>query len=147
MSASASRPASRSQDGASPGPRLLPDAIVMASYAALLVLGFVAGIVAGIAQGWLAWLSQTGTAGTVVAVSGLVAFLLLLFLACRLAGRELGRPGAGFPAAGWVAASFALIGWSSGGDVVLTSATINYGFVFGGIAAVVVATVLTPPRG
>ena len=53
--------------------------------------------------------------------------------------------GAGLPAAGWIAGAFALAEVSSAGDIVMTSSTITYAYLFGGMVTVVLATVLTRP--
>ncbi|GAA3722664.1 hypothetical protein GCM10022205_02930 [Spinactinospora alkalitolerans] len=125
---------------------MLGTLVGVAGYAVLLVLGFVAGIVCGLSASWLAWLWQVGPIGQALAVAALVLLLVLLFLGCRVAGWGMGsRLGAGLPAAGWAAAGFAIVGHSSAGDVVMTAAAVNYGFLYGGITAVVLATVLTPP--
>ncbi|MFC7326810.1 DUF6113 family protein [Marinactinospora rubrisoli] len=131
--------------GARPGrlPRLV---LAGAAYTLLAVLGVVAGTVCGLASSWLSWLWLTGPVGQGLAAGTLALVLLVLFAGCRAAGWGMGtRLGAGLPAAGWIAASFLLVSWSSSGDVILTSAAINYAFLFGGMAVSVLATALSTP--
>ncbi|MFC3997161.1 hypothetical protein ACFOVU_14605 [Nocardiopsis sediminis] len=120
--------------------------VAIAANVVLLSAGFAAGIVGGPAARWLTWLWNTGLGGQVVAGAIAVAVLVLLFTACRVAGWGTGsRLGAGLPAVGWTAASFALVTLSSGGDIMLTANVMEQVYLFGGVFAVSMATVLTPP--
>ncbi|GAA3741335.1 DUF6113 family protein [Salinactinospora qingdaonensis] len=128
--------------------RIATAVLLAVGYAVLLSLGFVAGIVSGLAASWLSWLWQTGSLGKVVAGVTLVVLCGLLFAGCRAAEWGMGsRIGSALPAAGWVVAGFTLISVSSAGDIVMTSAVINYGFLFGGIGAVVLATAVSSAPG
>ncbi|MFC4560492.1 hypothetical protein ACFO4E_01345 [Nocardiopsis mangrovi] len=120
--------------------------VAIAAYVFLLPAGFAAGIVGGPAARWLTWLWNTGLGGQIVAGIAAAAVLAVLFTACRAAGFGTGsRLGAGLPAVGWTAASFALVTVSSGGDIMLTSNVMEQVYLFGGVFAVSMATVLTPP--
>ncbi|UOE22213.1 hypothetical protein NI17_023170 [Thermobifida halotolerans] len=111
----------------------------------LTVLGFVAGIVLSVCAGWLSWLWLTGTVGQVLGMVTILLFLAVLFLGGRAIGWGTGaRWGPGAFAVGWVLANSALTGYVAGGDVMVTSATPNYLLLYGGVGAVILATVLTP---
>ncbi|QBI52571.1 hypothetical protein [Streptomonospora litoralis] len=115
-------------------------------YAVLLVVGISVGLGGSVLAGWLSYLWQAGMAGQAVAAVALLGVVAVLFAGCRAAGWGMGsRLGAGLPALGWGAAVFSLIAMTSGGDIVLTSTVIDYCYLFGGLAAVGIAVVLTEP--
>ncbi|WP_046471061.1 DUF6113 family protein [Allosalinactinospora lopnorensis] len=122
-------------------------AVTVAGYTVLLVLGFAAGLVCGLAASWLSWLWGSGALGMALAGGALVVFLGLLYTGCRAAGWAMGsRLGAGLPAAGWVGAGLLLTGFAPSGDVVMLATVVSYAFLLGGIAVVAGATVLSGPR-
>ncbi|MDA8369566.1 MAG: hypothetical protein M0026_06815 [Nocardiopsaceae bacterium] len=128
------------------GRRQADRVVAVLGHIVLLLLGFAAGIVCGVAAGWLSWLWAGGALGQAVSGLLLVLYLGVLFAGCRVAGWSMGsRLGAGLPAAGWIAGAFALAEVSSAGDIVMTSSTITYAYLFGGMVTVVLATVLTRP--
>ncbi|CAM3934231.1 hypothetical protein GCM10009799_40310 [Nocardiopsis rhodophaea] len=113
----------------------------------LLVVGFVVGMVGGLAAGWLSWLWAAGTSAQVAAAIAAAVVLVLLFAGCRAAGWGMGsRLGAILPAVGWTLAAFAYISLTTGGSIVLTATAVDYVYLYGGLAALALAVVLTPPR-
>ncbi|PPS93434.1 hypothetical protein BH05_08050 [Thermobifida fusca] len=111
----------------------------------LAALGLVGGIVAGLCAGWASWLWLTGTIGQLLSVATVLLFLLVLFSGARVIGWAVGAKwGPGAFAAGWILAGVLLTGYVAGGDVVMTSTVPTYLFLYGGVGAVIVATVLTP---
>jgi len=111
----------------------------------LAALGFVGGTVLGLYASWLSWLWLTGTVGQVLGLATVLLFLAVLFAGVRTIGWAVGAKwGPGAFAAGWILAGAVLTGYASGGDILLTSAVPNYLFLYGGVGAVILATVLTP---
>ncbi|TDQ54767.1 hypothetical protein EV190_10183 [Actinorugispora endophytica] len=111
----------------------------------LTLLGLVAGGAVGLSASWLSWLWLVGAVGQGLAVVTTLLVLATLFAGSRALGWSTGAKwGPGAFALGWIASSFALIGVSYGGDVLMTSAPTNYLFLYGGVAAVVMGAVLTP---
>jgi hypothetical protein len=126
-------------------PRGPARAVAAAGYTVLPLLGLAVGVVGGPAAHWLSWLWLTGTPGRLLAGTGLAVGLVLLFAGCRAAGWGMGsRLGAGLFAVGWTAAALALVGFTSGGDILLTNGGLDSAVLFGGVFAVALATVLTP---
>ncbi|MBV2362779.1 DUF6113 family protein [Streptomonospora nanhaiensis] len=126
--------------------RAAEPAVTALAYASLALLGAAVGLGGSVFAGWLAYLWAAGAAGQGVAAVTLVAVLGLMFAGCRAAGWGMGtRLGALLPALGWAAAVFSLVLVRAGGDIVLTSSVAAYGYLFGGIAAVGMAVVLTDP--
>ncbi|MDA2808145.1 hypothetical protein [Nocardiopsis suaedae] len=115
---------------------------------ALFCAAVVAGIVGGVLSGWLAWLWLSGPLGQVVSGAALLVWLCVMYAAVRLAGwATASRAGAGVCAAGWTLAQTALVWAGETGDVIFAAAGINHAYLFGGVAAVVLAVVFTPPSG
>ncbi|ASU82671.1 hypothetical protein CDO52_07610 [Nocardiopsis gilva YIM 90087] len=136
-------PAQARGSGAAPA-----DLIVsIIGHTALLAVGFVVGMVGGLAAGWLSWLWAAGTSEQVAASVAAAVVLILLFAGCRAAGWGMGsRLGAVLPAVGWTLAAFAYLGFTTGGSIVLTATAVDYVYLYGGLAALALAVVLTPPR-
>ncbi|MDA0563027.1 hypothetical protein LG943_01550 [Streptomonospora sp. S1-112] len=127
--------------------RAAAPAVTALGYTFLTLLGVVAGLGGSVFAGWLSYLWAAGGAGQAVAAVTLVAVLVVMHAGCRAAGWGMGtRLGALLPALGWLAAVFSLVLVRAGGDIVLTSSVAAYGYLFGGIAAVGMAVVLTDPR-
>ncbi|WP_285757617.1 hypothetical protein [Nocardiopsis ansamitocini] len=114
----------------------------------LAALGLVGGIVTGFSVSWLSWLWLTGAAGQALAALTVVLLLVAVFLACRVAGWAVGSVvGGASLALGWVLASLALIAPSGSGDVLMTSTPVNYVFLYGGVLAAVLGTLMnTQPQ-
>ncbi len=144
-SSSGPAPQPASSQGGTAVRDLAAGGVTLASYAVLLLLGFVAGIVCSLAGAWLSWLWGGGGLGMLLAGAALVCFLAVLYAGCRVAGWAMGsRLGAGLPALGWVAAG---ITFTFLGDITLLASVFDQVFHLGAIAAVTFATLLTePPR-
>jgi hypothetical protein len=128
--------------------RRLHGALAVLNGVFLAALGFAGGIVLGLCASWTSWLWLTGTVGRVLGVVTVLLFLAVLFSGTRAVGWATGAKwGPGTFAAGWLLAGVALTGYSSGGDVLVTSAVPNYLFLYGGVGAVILGTVLTPETG
>lgn len=116
--------------------------------AVLLLAGFTAGIVGGLALSWLAWIGESGSRGAVLAFGSALLYLVLLFVGCRLGASGMeARSGAALPAGGWALANLLLISYSPGDDIIVSDSLVNYVLLFGGVLAVTLATVTAPaPR-
>lgn len=122
-------------------------AVSFLAYTALLVLGFAVGLVGGLAAGWLSWLWAAGTGARVAAAVAAGLALVLLYTGGRVAGWAMGsRLGAVMPAVGWTLAAFAYLVHTTGGSIVLTATAVDFVYLYGGLAALALAVVLTPAR-
>ncbi|NRQ35828.1 hypothetical protein HII36_28930 [Nonomuraea sp. NN258] len=104
-----------------------------AAYGMLFVLGVVMGVVGGFTHllGWLAW-----------------CWVLGLFAVCLGAGKLLrSRLGAAATGAGWLVMSMLFTLPMEAGDIVVTDSAAGYTYLYGGMAALVVAFFLAPSSG
>jgi hypothetical protein len=100
--------------------------------AVLLPLGAAAGLVGSFHAGWLTRYWDAGQPAQALAVTGLLAYLALLYGACRLAawGSRSWSAALVF-AVGYLASLVAVVFLAPGGDVVVTGHLVHYGYLFG----------------
>jgi hypothetical protein len=127
---------------------LVPErGLQIAAVSLLFATGVVVGVVAPFALSWLAWMSL-GSTGTAIALVLAAVYLLLLYVGCRCAGAGMeARYGAVVPALGWIVASLAIALYQPGGDIVVSDSMVNYLVMYGGMAAVALGVLTTPPDG
>ncbi|MBE1456443.1 hypothetical protein H4W79_000657 [Nocardiopsis terrae] len=125
-------------------------AVTVLSFAVLFVAGLTVGVLSGFGVGWLAHFWNLGAAVKAGSVVAVLAFLVLLYAVCRLAGwgsrRQSGALGF---AVGYVTALLGMLGYLPGGDIVFSAKLVNYLFLFGSMAALaagVVRSVVLPAR-
>ncbi|QXJ24489.1 hypothetical protein AGRA3207_005824 [Actinomadura graeca] len=126
--------------GAAPRPGEGPvEAFVSgAAYAALGLLGGIAGLLGSFAQDW-------SPAGVPVVAAVLVA---LVFAMVRLSGWGMGgRLGATIPAIVWGVVVFALSLQRPEGDLVVSANLSGYLYIIGGMAAAVLGVMRVPAAG
>lgn len=125
--------------------RRLMGMLVALNVVFLASLGLISGIVVGLCAGWTSWLWLTGRVGQLLSASAVLLFLAVLFAGTRMIGWAIGAKwGPGTFAGGWILSGVLLTGYVSGGDVVMTATVPTYLFLYGGVGAVILATVLTP---
>ncbi|MDL4772177.1 DUF6113 family protein [Actinomadura xylanilytica] len=145
--ASASAPGSggAAEPGASPadapeGPpgEVALDAFVSgAAYAALGLLGGIAGLIGSFSQDW--------SSGSVPVAA--IVLVGLVFVMVRAAGWGMGtRLGALIPAIVWAVVTFVMSMQQPEGDLVVPGTTAGYVYIVGGLVAAVVAVSLVPAR-
>ena len=104
------------------------------AYAVLFLLGVMEGLI-----GCFQYSHVIGP----VPVAAL-AFCVLIFLTCLLAGLGMGSPmGALLPAFGWFLASFVLTRPTAAGSVIVTDSTAGKWYLYGGAASAGAAVLLT----
>ncbi|MER6949714.1 DUF6113 family protein [Nonomuraea sp. NPDC000554] len=109
-----------------------------AAYGMLFVLGVVMGVVGGFTQAW-----QVGP----VPVAA-IGWLAGLFGVCLGAGKLMGsRLGASVTAIGWLLVSMPFSFQLAQGDLVISGGPAGYVYLYGGMAAVVVAILKSPSSG
>ncbi|MEU4576747.1 MULTISPECIES: DUF6113 family protein [Nonomuraea] len=109
-----------------------------AAYGMLFVLGVVMGVVGGFTH------AHDGVRQPVTAI----AWLVILFGVSLGAGRLMGtRLGSAVTSAGWLLVSMAFSFKLGAGDLVISGNTPGYVYLYGGIAAVVAAFLLSPSSG
>jgi len=118
----------------------------------LLLLGAVASMLGTTGAGWLTRYWGEGAAVQAVSAVGLLAFLVLLYAACRLCAWGSRRTsGAAAFALGYLAALIGVIGYMPGGDIVLTNHIMHNAYLFGVMLALVFAVIrswsFSPPPG
>ncbi|MEU4231703.1 DUF6113 family protein [Nonomuraea sp. NPDC026600] len=107
-----------------------------AAYGMLFVLGLVMGVVGGFTQA--AW-----HVGPVP--SSAIGWLLALFVVCLGAGKLMGsRLGVSVTALGWLLVSMPFSVELSQGDLVISGNPAGYVYLYGGMAAVIMAFFLAP---
>lgn len=112
----------------------------------LLLLGMVGAIVLALAESWLSWLAVTGGVGLSLALAALVGVCFVLFAGGRAVGWSTSsRWGPALLAVGWTSGIFLVVGFGSAGDTVMLASWINYGFLFGTVAALALAAMLSEP--
>lgn len=117
-----------------------------AAYGMLFVLGLVMGIVGGFTQA--SW--HVGPVPFVGVIPGsAIGWLLALFVVCLGAGKLMGsRLGVSVTALGWLLVSMPFSLKLSQGDLVISGNPAGFVYLYGGMAAVVVAFFLAPaPTG
>jgi hypothetical protein len=113
-----------------------------ATLVVLLLLGAAAGMLCTTGAGWLTRYWDAGTTVRAGAVAGLLAFLGLLYCACRLCAWGSRRTsGAVAFAAGYLALLIAMVGYMPGGDLVLTNHIMHNAYLFGVMLALVFAVI------
>lgn len=125
----------------------------MATLVVLVPLGAVVGVFCTFGAGWLTRYWGAGMPVPVLAVAGLLVYLVLLYCACRLCAWGSRRPSAAVAfAVGYLAATVALIGYVSGGNLVLTNHLMHNAYLFGSMLVLMLAVIrgwtasLTAPR-
>lgn len=104
----------------------------------LFVLGMVLGVVGGFSQSWYV--------GAVPAAA--IAWVLVVFGLCLGAGRLMGaRLAATCVAIGWLLVSMVLSMKLGSGDLVIAGDIAGIVYLYGGMAAIVAAILLTPSTG
>ncbi|MFE3458955.1 hypothetical protein ACFXKD_15550 [Nocardiopsis aegyptia] len=110
--------------------------------AALLPLGAAAGLVGSFGAGWLTRYWDAGATPQVLAGTALLAFVALLYGACRLVAWGSRRQSAALAfAVGYLATLVVLVAYLPGGDVVITGHLMHYGYLFGTMLALVIGVV------
>lgn len=113
----------------------------------LFLLGIVLGMVSTVSAGWLTRYWDGGQPAPVLAVTGLLVFVVLLYILCRLlawGGRRQSVVVAF--ALGFAAVLFATTSHLPGGDVLLQDNLVHYGFLIGAMVALAAAVVRSSPR-
>lgn len=125
-------------------------ALTVLSFAVLLFAGAAVGLMSGFSMGWVAHFWDLGLTAQIGGVAAVVAYLVALYALCRLAGwgsrRQSGALGF---AIGFVAVMLVMIGYTTGGSVVISGKLVNYVFLFGSmlaLAAGVMRSFVLPPR-
>ncbi|NYH51863.1 MULTISPECIES: hypothetical protein [Nocardiopsis] len=133
---------------------ILSPVLTAATLVVLLPLGAAAGLFSTTGAGWLLLYWDAGPWPRTLAVAGLLAFLALLYCACRLCAWGGRRPSASVAfAAGFLASVIALVGYMPGGDLVLTNHITHNAYLFGAMLVLMLAIIrsdvfafLTGPR-
>ncbi|GAB2492336.1 hypothetical protein [Nocardiopsis aegyptia] len=120
----------------------LSGALTGLTCAVLLPLGATTGLVGSFGAGWLTRYWDAGAIPQVLAGAGLLAFVALLYGACRLVAWGSRRQSAALAfAAGYLATLVVLVAYLPGGDVVITGHLMHYGYLFGTMLALVIGVV------
>jgi hypothetical protein len=125
-------------------------ALTVLSFAVLFFAGAAVGLMSGFSMGWVSHFWDLSLIAQVGGVAAVAAYLVALYALCRLAGwgsrRQSGALGF---ALGFVAAVLVMIGYTTGGSIVISGKLVNYVFLFGSmiaLAAGVVRSFVLPPR-
>lgn len=125
-------------------------ALTVASFAVLFFAGAAFGLTSGFSMGWVAHVWDLGLAAQIGGAAAVAAYLVALYALCRLAGwgsrRQSGALGF---ALGFVTAVLLMIGYTTGGSIVISGKPVNYLFLFGSmiaLAAGVVRSFVPPPH-
>lgn len=125
----------------------LSAALTGATCVVLFLLGIVLGMVSTVSAGWLTRYWDGGQPAPVLAVTGLLVFVVLLYILCRLlawGGRRQSVVVAF--ALGFAAVLFATTSHLPGGDVLLQDNLVHYGFLIGAMVALAAAVVRSSPH-
>ncbi|MFD6951957.1 MULTISPECIES: hypothetical protein [unclassified Nocardiopsis] len=133
---------------------ILSPALTAATLVVLLPLGAAVGLFSVTGAGWLTLYWAAGPWARTLAVVGLLAFLALLYAACRLCAWGGRRPSASVAfAVGFLASVVAVVGYMPGGDLLLTNHIMHNAYLFGAMLVLVFAVIhsgvfafLTEPR-
>lgn len=125
----------------------LSSVLTGATCVVLFLLGFVLGTVSTVSAGWLTRYWDAGQPAPALAITGLVLFVVLLYVLCRLlawAGRRQSMVVAF--ALGFAVVLFGATSYLPGGDVLLQDNLMHYGFLIGAMVALAAAVVRSSPR-
>lgn len=121
---------------------VLSTVLTAVTFPVLAVAGAVAGLLSATGAGWLTRYWEAGALAQVLGVVGLVAMLGALYCLCRLcAWGTRGVSGGVAFALGFVAMAMVLTMYMPGGDIVLTSHPLHYGYLFGSMVVLAIAVV------
>lgn len=126
----------------------LSAALTGATCVVVFLLGTMLGTVSTVSAGWLTRYWDGGQPAPALAITGLVVFVVLLYLLCRLlawAGRRQSVVVAF--ALGFAVVLFATTSYLPGGDVLLQDNMVHYGFLIGAMVALAAAVVRSSSRG
>ncbi|XKK41035.1 hypothetical protein HFP72_11970 [Nocardiopsis sp. ARC36] len=116
--------------------------LTAATFAVLLLLGALLGLLSTTGAGWLTRYWDAGRPATLLSVAGLVAFLALLYGAGRLcAWGTRGPSGAVAFAVGFLAVLIALVSYLPGGDAVLRNHLMHNAYMFGTMLVLAISVV------
>ncbi|WP_223809201.1 hypothetical protein [Nocardiopsis listeri] len=129
-------------------PAILSSAMTVLSFLVLLPTGAAVGVSSGFGLSWFSHHWPLGLPVQAGAVVGVVVFLVLLYALTRLAawGSRRQSGATGF-AVGYVLSLLGMIGYLPGGDIVFSTALVNYVYLFGSmivLAAAVMRSVTLP---
>ncbi|WP_190394234.1 hypothetical protein [Nocardiopsis quinghaiensis] len=120
----------------------LSPVLTAATLVVLLLLGAAVGLFSTTGAGWLTFYWGAGTQVRALVVVGLLAFLALLYGACRLCAWGGRRPSAAVAfAAGFLASVIVLVGYTPGGDLLLTNHLVHNAYLFGAMLVLVLAVI------
>lgn len=125
----------------------LSSVLTGATCVVLFLLGIVLGTVSTVSAGWLTRYWDGGQPAPALAITGLVVFVVLLYVLCRLlawGGRRQSVVVAF--ALGFAVVLFAATSYLPGGDVLLQDNLVHYGFLIGSMVALAAAVVRSSPR-
>ncbi|MCY9785743.1 hypothetical protein KIK06_17795 [Nocardiopsis sp. EMB25] len=122
--------------------------LYLGTLAVVAPLGAVVGLVSSLCAGWLTRYWEAGQPVPTIAVAALVVYVALLYAGCRLLAWGSGTPDAAMAfTIGFVLSLFAVIGYTPGGDIVLTGHMIHNGYQLGSMLALAAAVVVSSVRG
>ncbi|WP_017608189.1 hypothetical protein [Nocardiopsis xinjiangensis] len=127
--------------------KVLSSVLTGATCVVLFLLGIVLGMVSTVSAGWLTRYWDGGQPAPALAITGLLLFVVLLYVLCRLlawGGRR--RSVVVAFALGFAVVLFAVTSYLPGGDVLLQDDMVHYGFLIGAMVALAAAVVRSPPR-
>lgn len=110
------------------------------SFLVLLPTGTAVGVLSGFGLSWFSHHWPLGLPVQAGAVIGVVVFLVLLYTLTRLAawGSRRQSGATGF-AVGYVLSLLGMIGYLPGGDIVFSTALVNYVYLFGSMVVLAAA--------
>ncbi|WP_116245961.1 hypothetical protein [Nocardiopsis sp. FIRDI 009] len=121
--------------------------VYLATLAVVAPLGAVVGFVSSLCAGWLTRYWEAGQPVPTIAVVALLVYAALLYAGCRLLAWGSGTPDAAMAfTVGFVLSVFVVIGYTPGGDIVLTGHMIHNGYQLGSMLALAAAVVVSSVR-
>ncbi|MFL1381383.1 MULTISPECIES: hypothetical protein [unclassified Nocardiopsis] len=124
------------------GDAALAAVLTAVTFPVLVAAGAVTGLLSATAAGWLTRYWEAGLPAQVLGVVGLLVLLGALYGLCRLcAWGTRGLSGGVAFALGFVALATVLTVYMPGGDIVLTSHLLHYGYLFGSMVVLALAVV------
>lgn len=121
---------------------VLSTVITVVTFVVLLLLGTAVGLLSTSSAGWLTRYWDGGQPAPALAVTGLVLYLVLLYLLCRLlAWGSRRQSGAIAFAVGFLGAILAVTSYLPGGDILLTDHLVHYAFMLGSMVVLAFAVV------
>jgi len=125
-----------------PAREFLSPLLTVATFAVLLLLGALVGLLSTTGAGWLTRYWDAGPPVPLLSAAGLLVFLALLYTACRLCAWGSRRTSGGLAfALGFLSVLIALVGLMPGGDVVLTNHIMHNAYLFGTMLVLVVSVI------